>query len=51
MEWFNSIAEKIWRSVDPKTFTILEDILEDMLATVAPAIIVTYNASVLYCQH
>lgn len=39
MEWFNAIAEKIWRSVDPRIFMVVEDILEDTLARVAPKVI------------
>lgn len=39
MEWFNDIAEKIWRSVDPRIFITVEDILEDTFARVAPSVI------------
>ncbi|KAF1797109.1 hypothetical protein FB192DRAFT_1335564 [Mucor lusitanicus] len=39
MEWFNDIAEKIWRSIDPRIFMAVEDILEDTLARVAPKVI------------
>ncbi|GAN11450.1 hypothetical protein MAM1_0611d11013, partial [Mucor ambiguus] len=39
MEWFNGIAEKIWRSIDPRIFMAVEDILEDTMARVAPKVI------------
>jgi hypothetical protein len=34
------MVEKIWRSIDPEFFTLVEDILEDTLQSVAPKFIV-----------
>ncbi|KAI7904926.1 uncharacterized protein BX663DRAFT_501057 [Cokeromyces recurvatus] len=39
MEWLNDMLSKIWRSIDPKVFATVEDILEDTLVRVAPKII------------
>ncbi|GAA5809804.1 hypothetical protein MFLAVUS_003219 [Mucor flavus] len=39
MEWFNVIIEKIWRSIDPQVFAVVEDILEDTISRVTPKII------------
>ncbi|KAI8391836.1 uncharacterized protein BYT42DRAFT_543323 [Radiomyces spectabilis] len=39
VEWLNYIAEKIWRSIDPQIFALVEDILEDTLQSVAPSFI------------
>jgi Ca2+-dependent lipid-binding protein len=33
------MVEKIWRSIDPELFTIVEDLLEDAIQSVAPSII------------
>lgn len=41
MEWFNVIIEKIWRSIDPQVFAVVEDILEDTISRVTPKIIVS----------
>lgn len=35
------MVEKIWRSIDPELFTIVEDLLEDAIQSVAPSIIVS----------
>lgn len=35
------MAEKIWRSIDPELFTIVEDLLEDAIQSVSPGIIVS----------
>lgn len=40
MEWLNYFVEKLWRSIDPKFFVAVEDILEDALESIAPAVIV-----------
>lgn len=40
VEWLNYMVEKIWRSVDPEVFTVVEDLLEDTLQSVAPSFIV-----------
>lgn len=37
------MLEKIWRSVDPDMFTIVEDLLEDTLESVSPSFIVRGN--------
>lgn len=34
------MLEKIWRSVDPDMFTVVEDLLEDTLQSVSPGFIV-----------
>jgi hypothetical protein len=34
------MIEKIWRSIDPEFFTVVEDLLEDTLQSVAPSFIV-----------
>ncbi|CEJ04745.1 hypothetical protein RMCBS344292_18699 [Rhizopus microsporus] len=39
VEWLNYMVEKIWRSIDPELFTIVEDLLEDAIQSVAPSII------------
>ncbi|KAI9322715.1 hypothetical protein BX666DRAFT_1848608 [Dichotomocladium elegans] len=39
VEWLNYILEKLWCSIDPSIFVIVEDILEDTLSSVAPSII------------
>ncbi|KAI9265675.1 hypothetical protein EDC94DRAFT_43204 [Helicostylum pulchrum] len=39
MEWFNVIIEKVWRSIDPQVFAVVEDILEDTISRVKPKII------------
>lgn len=41
MEWFNVIIEKVWRSIDPQVFAVVEDILEDTISRVKPKIIVS----------
>lgn len=43
VEWLNYMVEKIWRSVDPEVFTIVEDLLEDTIQSVAPSVIVSVN--------
>ncbi|KAI7888712.1 uncharacterized protein EV154DRAFT_468602 [Mucor mucedo] len=40
MEWFNCFVEKIWRSIDPQVFAVVEDILEDTISRVAPTKII-----------
>lgn len=40
VEWLNFMIEKIWRSVDPDFFTVIEDLLEDTIQSVAPSFIV-----------
>lgn len=47
MEWFNCIVEKIWRSIDPQVFAVVEDILEDTISRVAPKIIVSCDCLIL----
>ncbi|OAD77023.1 hypothetical protein PHYBLDRAFT_165522 [Phycomyces blakesleeanus NRRL 1555(-)] len=39
VEWINFILQKVWRSIDPRMFAFVEDILEDTLQSVAPSII------------
>ncbi|KAG1048652.1 hypothetical protein G6F43_008976 [Rhizopus delemar] len=39
VEWLNFMVEKIWRSVDPELFVVVEDLLEDTIQSVAPSII------------
>lgn len=34
------MLEKIWRSIDPEIFTVVEDLLEDTIQSVSPNIIV-----------
>lgn len=34
------MIEKIWRSIDPDFFTVIEDLLEDTIQSVAPSFIV-----------
>lgn len=41
MEWLNYMLDKIWRSIDPSIFVMVEDILEDALQSVAPALVVS----------
>jgi hypothetical protein len=43
VEWLNYMMEKIWRSVDPEVFTVVEDLLEDTLQSIAPSFIVSIN--------
>jgi Ca2+-dependent lipid-binding protein len=33
------MLEKIWRSIDPEIFTVVEDLLEDTIQSVSPNII------------
>lgn len=37
------MVEKIWRSVDPELFVVVEDLLEDTIQSVAPSIIVKFK--------
>ncbi|KAG0793074.1 hypothetical protein G6F21_003887 [Rhizopus arrhizus] len=39
VEWLNFMLEKIWRSIDPEIFTVVEDLLEDTIQSVSPNII------------
>ncbi|KAI9497976.1 hypothetical protein BDB00DRAFT_755787 [Zychaea mexicana] len=39
VEWMNYFVQKIWRSIDPNVFVSVEDILEDTLQSIAPAVI------------
>ncbi|KAI8890295.1 hypothetical protein K501DRAFT_237324 [Backusella circina FSU 941] len=39
VEWLNFMVEKVWRSIDPEFFTLIEDILEDTLQSVSPGFI------------
>lgn len=45
VEWLNYMVEKIWRSVDPEVFTVVEDLLEDTLQSVAPSFIKAVKVS------
>ncbi|KAI7852946.1 hypothetical protein BDC45DRAFT_484442 [Circinella umbellata] len=45
VEWMNYFLEKIWRSIDPNVFVIVEDILEDTLESLAPAVIKTVKVT------
>ncbi|CAO0791446.1 unnamed protein product [Mucor circinelloides] len=45
VEWLNYMLEKIWRSVDPDMFTIVEDLLEDTLQSVSPSFIQNVKVS------
>jgi hypothetical protein len=41
------MVEKIWRSIDPEFFTLVEDILEDTLQSVSPGFIVSCQKNYL----
>ncbi|CEP06852.1 hypothetical protein [Parasitella parasitica] len=45
VEWLNYMLEKIWRSVDPDMFTVVQDLLEDTLQSVSPGIIQNVKVS------
>ncbi|KAG2204704.1 hypothetical protein INT47_012000 [Mucor saturninus] len=45
VEWLNFMVEKIWRSVDPEFFAIIEDLLEDTIQSVAPSFIKAVKVS------
>ncbi|KAL9556559.1 hypothetical protein MBANPS3_001819 [Mucor bainieri] len=45
VEWLNYMLEKIWRSVDPDMFTVVEDLLEDTLQSVSPGFIQNVKVS------
>ncbi|KAI8879896.1 hypothetical protein K501DRAFT_256031 [Backusella circina FSU 941] len=45
VEWLNYMVEKIWRSIDPEFFTLVEDILEDTIQSVAPKFIKAIKVS------
>jgi Ca2+-dependent lipid-binding protein len=42
------VVEKIWRSIDPEFFTLIEDILEDTLQSVSPGFIVSCQKKTIY---
>ncbi|KAI9354705.1 hypothetical protein BD770DRAFT_412084 [Pilaira anomala] len=45
VEWLNYMLEKIWRSVDPDFFTVIEDLLEDTIQSVSPSFISAVKVS------
>ncbi|KAK4515667.1 3-isopropylmalate dehydrogenase [Mucor velutinosus] len=45
VEWLNYMLEKIWRSVDPDMFAVVEDLLEDTLQSVSPSFIQNVKVS------
>ncbi|GAA5800941.1 hypothetical protein HPULCUR_006381 [Helicostylum pulchrum] len=45
VEWLNFMIEKIWRSIDPDFFTVIEDLLEDTIQSVAPSFIKNVKVS------
>ncbi|KAI9259291.1 hypothetical protein BY458DRAFT_517379 [Sporodiniella umbellata] len=45
VEWLNYMLEKIWRSVDPEIFTVIEGLLEDTIQSVAPSFIKAVKVS------
>ncbi|KAI9252998.1 hypothetical protein BY458DRAFT_522442 [Sporodiniella umbellata] len=45
VEWLNLMLEKIWRSIDPELFIVIEDLLEDTIESVAPGVIKAVKVS------
>ncbi|KAL0074495.1 hypothetical protein F4703DRAFT_1946910 [Phycomyces blakesleeanus] len=39
VEWLNFMIEKIWRSIDPEFFVLVEDLLEDTIKSVQPDVV------------
>ncbi|KAI8391172.1 uncharacterized protein BYT42DRAFT_555889 [Radiomyces spectabilis] len=39
VQWLNYFIGRIWRSIDPSVFNVVEDLLEDILGGIAPAFI------------
>lgn len=42
------MLEKIWRSVDPDFFTVIEDLLEDTIQSVSPSFIVSNHNTIFF---